>query len=276
MTPDVSHLRLSMAIALLAGCYDPPQPQCGFRCGPASECPSGYVCGSDNHCRTEGTPESVVCATPDAAPFPDVGDPAPVIAEVMPAANATGVAVDVVIAVRFSEPVTNVSPTTFTLSSGAPVQGVVAFDAVTRIATFDPNDQLAANATFTINLSSGIVDSASQPIVPFSAVFTTGADAVSPKIRALSPSMNATGVAVASNIVVTFDEPVMNASAVSFQVEGGSVVGTVTSSNGGRTITFDPTMDLPAATTIDVSLTNAITDAAGNALAPFSYSFTTM
>ena len=78
-----------------------------------------------------------------------------------------------------------------------------------------------------------------------------------------------------SNIVVTFDEPVANVDTTSFQVNAGAVAGTVTMSNSNRTATFDPTADLPAASTINVTLSTAITDTSGNALAAFAFAFTT-
>jgi hypothetical protein len=51
----------------LPGCYDVPQPQCGFRCGPNGACPEGYTCkSSDGRCHLNGSPVSLVCGTVDA------------------------------------------------------------------------------------------------------------------------------------------------------------------------------------------------------------------
>lgn len=56
-------------VATFGGCYDEPQPTCGFRCGSNGECPEGYTCDADqNRCLVDGAPASTVCPTPDAAP----------------------------------------------------------------------------------------------------------------------------------------------------------------------------------------------------------------
>jgi hypothetical protein len=65
-------LRALAAAALCAlcatGCYDVPQPQCGFRCGPGGECPENYTCNAaDGRCHHETAPASLVCGTVDAS-----------------------------------------------------------------------------------------------------------------------------------------------------------------------------------------------------------------
>lgn len=58
----------TVCVAWAAGCYDVPQPQCGFRCGPRGECPEDYTCNaSDGRCHLEGAPASLVCGTVDAS-----------------------------------------------------------------------------------------------------------------------------------------------------------------------------------------------------------------
>ena len=53
--------------AIIASCYNLPEPQCGFICGPNGACPSDYTCAADHHCHKNGAPDSLVCGTPDAA-----------------------------------------------------------------------------------------------------------------------------------------------------------------------------------------------------------------
>ncbi len=68
-------IRLGVALALcaaltgaiIASCYSLPEPQCGFLCGPNGACPADYTCAPDHHCHKNGSPESLVCGTPDAA-----------------------------------------------------------------------------------------------------------------------------------------------------------------------------------------------------------------
>ena len=73
---------LALGLAPIA-CYRPPEPDCGFVCGPGGACPADYTCGRDKRCHRDGTPASLVCdvdagvdaardaaadAPPDAAP----------------------------------------------------------------------------------------------------------------------------------------------------------------------------------------------------------------
>lgn len=55
-----------MAGAIISACYDVPRPACGFVCGPDDACPDGYQCASDHYCHRDGTPDSLVCRSPDA------------------------------------------------------------------------------------------------------------------------------------------------------------------------------------------------------------------
>jgi hypothetical protein len=59
---------LAAALLLAAGCYDVPEPECGFRCGPGNACPEHYTCNeADGRCHRDGAPASLVCGTVDAA-----------------------------------------------------------------------------------------------------------------------------------------------------------------------------------------------------------------
>jgi hypothetical protein len=63
----VAFALLAAAGAIITSCYDIPRPACGFVCGPGGKCPDGYGCASDHYCHRDGTPESLVCRSPDAA-----------------------------------------------------------------------------------------------------------------------------------------------------------------------------------------------------------------
>jgi hypothetical protein len=56
-----------LAAAIAASCYDVPEPDCGFICGPSGACPGGYTCADDHYCHRDGTPAGLVCASADAA-----------------------------------------------------------------------------------------------------------------------------------------------------------------------------------------------------------------
>lgn len=51
MTGLTSAVSLAIAMAALAGCFD-PQFRDGIGCGPGASCPSGMMCGGDDVCRT--------------------------------------------------------------------------------------------------------------------------------------------------------------------------------------------------------------------------------
>ena len=203
---------------------------------------------------------------------------APMVLMTTPANGQTGVSVGTNLTMRFSEPVVGISTTTMQMietASSAVITGTVTYDAPTRTATFNPQDQLTPNLSYTGSIQLGVTDVAGNPMSPLATGFMTGPDFVAPAVRVTSPVANGTGIAVTANIVVTFDEPVANVTTTSFQLDGGAIAGTVTGSNGNKTWTFDPAADLPAASTITVSLSTAITDTSANALAATMFSFTT-
>jgi hypothetical protein len=65
----VRRLGVALASLLLMACYDVPQPECGFRCGPDGACPDDYTCNTgDGRCHLDSAPPSLVCgAGVDAA-----------------------------------------------------------------------------------------------------------------------------------------------------------------------------------------------------------------
>ncbi len=88
--------------------------------------------------------------------------------------GATGVSVDTVFRVTFSEPVRNVGSATFRLETGgAPVAGTVTVDGST--ATFTPSAPLLASTTYTATVTTGVTDLANNVLaMGYSWTFTTG------------------------------------------------------------------------------------------------------
>jgi hypothetical protein len=56
--------------AIISACYSPPQPVCGFVCGPAGLCPDDYTCQADSRCHLNGAP-MMACDMIDAGPSPE-------------------------------------------------------------------------------------------------------------------------------------------------------------------------------------------------------------
>lgn len=105
-------------------------------------------------------------ATKDTSP-PDV-------VAINVAAGATCVALDQKIKVTFDEQMDSltINPSTFFITG---VAGAVTFDVVSQTATLTPSANLAANTTFTINVTTGAKDLGGVPLAaPFKQTFTTG------------------------------------------------------------------------------------------------------
>jgi hypothetical protein len=100
-----------------------------------------------------------------------------------------------------------------------------------------------------------------------------------PTIVAQAPAAGATGVSRSSNITFTASAPVTGVSKATFQLRESRtnrlVAGKVSYNATTRTATFDPVAPLGRRTTYIVRILAGITDAAGNPLAPTSWTFTT-
>ncbi|MBV8756639.1 MAG: Ig-like domain-containing protein [Deltaproteobacteria bacterium] len=260
--------------AALAGCYSPPEPDCGFACGPGGACPADYSCASDHVCHHTGfsgtCPARTADAAADAAPF--------AIVSTNPADGATGVSVGQVIVANVDRDVDGVDSTTFSLEQDAtPVAGTASYSLGSFHLRFVPALQLDPNTTYTAVIGTGIhAHNADGNLMPATWSFTTGADTVVPHLAQSNPMANAVNVPTTSTVTLYFDEPVMGVDTTSVTVTAGvtPVVGAI-SATDAHTYVFTPTAALAAATTYTVALTNAITDNYGNALAPVSFTFTT-
>ncbi|AZI41723.1 hypothetical protein EHF33_02320 [Deinococcus psychrotolerans] len=94
-------------------------------------------------------------------------------------------------------------------------------------------------------------------------------DTTAPTIVSVSPANAATGVAKDANIVVTFSEPMNQASAQAAFQSADVGASTITWSAGGTVMTVNPNADLAytaAGKSYGFQVTNTATDLAGNAL----------
>ena len=103
-------------------------------------------------------------------------------------------------------------------------------------------------------------------------------DATPPTISYVYPAKGVSYVSTNATITVSFSEPVdfRTVTNASFLVSGpsGSIEGNVQS--GGNNIAFTPSINLPYQSTISVTITSAIKDLSGNALASdYTWTFTT-
>lgn len=106
---------------------------------------------------------------------------APEIVSTSPVKNASGVFLDAVITVTFSEPVdtTTVTSSTFSVkdSSSTTVSGKISHDDTATVFSFTPSANLNINSTYTVTIGTGIKDIAGNSLVNSSGntfSFTTG------------------------------------------------------------------------------------------------------
>jgi hypothetical protein len=199
----------------------------------------------------------------------------PEVDAVSPTNGELQVPVSADVFVRFDEQVTGVTGSTVTVSDTSVLPATVSYSTSQRAASLVPTNQLEPHTTYTVNVGNGISDESGNPIVPFTSMFTTGDDVVLPNVRVTNPAPGMANVAVGSNVAVTFDEVVTNVSTANFRLNNGAIAGTITQTNANRTIIFDPTANLPAASTVTVSLGSTITDTSGNPLPTTTFSFAT-
>jgi len=206
----------------------------------------------------------------------------PTVQSTVPAANATGVAVNTVVSVTFSEPVNSatVNSSSFFVTDGIDnVAGTFSF--VDNTATFTPSADLTAATAYTATVTTAVEDQAGNALAaPQVWTFTTGsgADVTPPTVQTTSPTDNATGVPTNAVVGATFSEPVDPATVngTSFFISNGvdNVAGTI--SVVGNTVGFTPSVRLTDNTVYTATITSAVTDVAGNPLASdVVWSFTT-
>jgi len=226
----------------------------------------------------------------------------PTLQSSSPVNNATGVAVGSNIVLTFDEAV-DVESGNITIKKTSDnsiietidVTGSLVTGTGTTTITVNPTSDLANSTEFYVQIDAAAFDDAAgnsyAGILSTTALsFTTAAvvDETGPTLQSSSPADNATGVAVGSNIVLTFDEAVDaetgnitikktsdNSIIETIDVTGGLVTGT-----GTTTITVNPTSDLANSTEYYVQIDPAaFDDAAGNSYAGISsttaLSFTT-
>jgi Big-like domain-containing protein len=184
----------------------------------------------------------------------------PTIVSTVPGNNDANAPANNAITATFSEPVTGVSATTFTLTTaasgtipGTAVDGTVTYNASSNTAVFTPAANLVVNGNFTATIvggAAGITDLAGNALLQdFVFSFkTTLPDTTPPAVLSSSPENNALGVPTKTTVAVVFNEPVdpatVNESTFTLATPGGVVTGTVTYDTLARTATFAPSKDL--------------------------------
>ena len=205
----------------------------------------------------------------------------PTVSAYNPVQLATGVPVASNIVLTFSEAV-KLGAGLIEVHSGSAAGALVATNTSELLTvsgnqlTINPNANLANNTDYYVTLASGsITDLANNPYSGTTTYhFTTVASGSVPAdttAPTLSSTTGPSGVAVSSDIVLTFSEAVQLGAGL-IEVHSGSATGAVVATNttelltvSGTTLTINPTADLSAGTDYYVTLAQgSIQDLAGN------------
>ena len=210
---------------------------------------------------------------------------APTVSSTTPANGATGVSISQPISATFSQAVncSTVTTSTFTVTgpAGAAVTGTIGCAGTS--ATFTPTSSLLANTTYTATITTGVTNLAGIAVASnFVWSFTTGTSgAAAPTVTFTNPANTATGVPINRKITATFSQAMAPATITTsaFTVTGPgatSVTGAVTYDVTNNIATFTPASNLAVSTAFTATITTAVTNLAGTAMASnFVWSFTT-
>jgi hypothetical protein len=209
---------------------------------------------------------------------------APTVSSTAPVNNATAVPVSSSVTATFSEAMkaSTITTANFQLRQGTTsVPGTVTLNGAGTTATFKPNSALAGSTAYTATVTTGVQDAAGNPMAAnrtWSFTTAAAADTTPPTVGTVSPSNNATGVAVNASVTASFSEAIdpLTVTGATFTLKNGATAVSGAVSAGGGTATFQPNAPLANGTTYTATLTTGVKDPAGNSLASaYSWSFTT-
>lgn len=178
-----------------------------------------------------------------------------------------------------------IDDTSFTLQgdSESAIVGTVSYNSDTLTAALEPNSDLTASKQYTAAITTAVEDAAGDSLLEdYTWTFTTGTgpDTAAPTINSTSPSDGAINVVLNTKVTVNFSEAIdpdtVTSGSVSLNDDtaGTTVAGSRQFVNPS-TVVFSPNADLAANSDHTLTLSGAITDLAGNALAFTTVGFKT-
>ena len=206
---------------------------------------------------------------------------APTITATSPEYDDSGVGVNVVARVTFSEPIDplSISGNTFRMLNilgGDDVDAVVTLASDRRSATLTPIQPLLPYSRYYYTLGS-YTDVAGNVGNAIGAYFYTGGtlDGTAPTVVALSPPGGSTGLPVNTRVTAVMSEAIDATSVSNASIQlTPAAPGTVTLAGDRVTLIFVPTTNLSPSTSYAVLVTG-LRDTAGNTMAAANFSFTT-
>ncbi|HEY4181709.1 MAG TPA: Ig-like domain-containing protein [Kofleriaceae bacterium] len=272
---------IAVGALVLAGCYDPPHPVCGFACAShATVCPDGYACNSvDNRCHLSGFMEVHCESVPD-----DPGNDllAPVLVAFQPTSNFEPV--NTAISVQFDKKVLHVTSTSFFLTDD--VTGQVVTSAPSNPSnpftwSLSLNSSLSFGGQYTVHLTSDITDENGDHFAGTQYQFAVIADPP-PSIdfsAFIEPLPQETDVAVDTVVTVTMTETVQTLSGkfhLIDQVTSVEVPTTIDNTGATSIATLDPDDQLLPLRGYVARVDGDVRDTNGNPMGPVgSWFFTT-
>lgn len=207
---------------------------------------------------------------------------APTVTSTAPVNHASGVLIGTNLSATFSEAMNPLTITTmnFVLRLGASVvAGTVTYSGVTAL--FNPEISLTASTEYTATITDNVRDLAGNAMAhDYVWSFTTGTtpDVISPTVIATIPADQTTGVSLNGNLSANFSEAMnpLSVTSVSMTLSQGTtpVAGTV--NYAGQAATFNPSINLAAATLYTATVTTGVRDLAGNHMGNnYVWTFTT-
>jgi len=199
----------------------------------------------------------------------------PDIVSTTPPSGATDAPFNTVVTARFDEPLeaSTVTSASFLLTdaTGTRVPATVSY--LNQTASLTPDSPLAPATTFEATVTDAIEDPAGNALVrPTTWSFTTlpTPDTTRPSVVSIDPVDGTTRVPLAQVVRVAFDEPIdpstVTTSSFILNDDGGSSVSSTVVTSGDA-VTLTPDAPLDSLVTYTLTLTTAITDVSGNALA---------
>ncbi|MBA3664894.1 MAG: Ig-like domain-containing protein [Bacteroidetes bacterium] len=207
----------------------------------------------------------------------------PTVMSTDPADGATGVVLNKVVRVTFSEQMNSItiSPSTFFIKqAGVLVPGTISYSGLK--AFFTPSSNLIPNAVYMATVTTGAKDLVGNALASsYTWSFTTSSSptAFLPLVISTDPANNATGVPLNKIITATFNEQMdaLTITPSTFLLKEGanSIAGTV--SYAGNTASFTPSSPLLNGTLYSATITTGAKDLAANALSnDYVWTFSTV
>ena len=265
----------AFAACVLAACYEPPHPACGFACGTQGECPSGYTCNlDDGACHAD---DAVVEACPPGTPFVPPPPPLALLTWYPDDERDEPVSSPTVL-LELNNPILPppMGSIALTTADGAPFPVIVELPDPMHVYVY-PAGELVPGERYRVDVTSAIRDVYGSSLRPQHWFFTVYRDLTGPMIIGRAPARDELNASVEAQVQLTFSEPVQDVSSTTVEVSraGMPVPFTTDFVAGNQAVQLVMDTQFAPNTTYQVHATPGITDLFGNALADETWSFTT-